>query len=71
MSTESVGGRMDSRARRTMRLIGYNIAVHRRYAGAVRRVAAAEDAPLVDLHREFDHCSNGNSTASFGKTAST
>ena len=29
------------------------VPLHRRYADAVRRVAAAEDAPLVDLHREF------------------
>ena len=30
------------------------VPLHRRYADAVRRVAAEEDAPLVDLHREFD-----------------
>lgn len=29
------------------------VPLHRRYADAVRRVAAEEDAPLVDLHREF------------------
>ena len=29
------------------------VPLHQRYADAVRRVAAAEDAPLVDLHREF------------------
>ena len=30
------------------------VPLHRRYVDAVRRVAAEEDAPLVDLHREFD-----------------
>ena len=30
------------------------VPLHRRYADAVRRVAAEENAPLVDLHREFD-----------------
>ena len=30
------------------------VPLHRRYADAVRHVAAAEDVPLVDLHREFD-----------------
>ena len=29
------------------------VPLHRRYADAVRRVAAEENAPLVDLHREF------------------
>ena len=30
------------------------VPLHRRYADAVRRVATEENAPLVDLHREFD-----------------
>ena len=30
------------------------MSLHRRYVEAVREVAAEEDAPLVDLHREFD-----------------
>ena len=30
------------------------VPLHRRYVQAVREVAAAENATLVDLHREFD-----------------